>query len=326
MDYKSKQSPLVSIRCLVYNHEPYLRQCLDGFVMQKTDFAFVAIVHDDASTDGSAAIIQEYADKYPDIIKPIFETENQYSKRDGSLSKIMDNAIHPDAKYIAFCEGDDYWIDASKLQKQVNYMESHPECMLCGSNGLILTEKGLMRPAYFNQDFTSRIIDIKEIIGHWHFPTCSLIYRKSMNENYPEWTSQIYSGDQTRTLLAGIKGSIYSIGETTCVYRKMPENPYSLTNITQKNRLFEITEHIKLYTYFREEVPKDYYNIITEHINCLKKERDYILLKKQFILKPFFIMPLFSFRKLLFRNIPSYIKQCIHKYLSIDILKQGQYN
>lgn len=70
---------LVSIRCLVYNHEAYLRQCLDGFVMQKTNFRFEAIVHDDASTDGSAAIIREYAEKYPDIIKPIFETENQYS-------------------------------------------------------------------------------------------------------------------------------------------------------------------------------------------------------------------------------------------------------
>ena len=96
-----KESPLVSIRCLVYNHGPYLRQCLDGFVMQKTNFAFEAIVHDDASTDNSAEIIREYAEKYPDIIKPIYETENQYSKHDGSLRRIMDAAIHPDAKYIA---------------------------------------------------------------------------------------------------------------------------------------------------------------------------------------------------------------------------------
>lgn len=116
-----KGDPLVSIRCLVYNHEPYLRQCLDGFVMQKTTFPFEAIVHDDASTDGSAAIIREYAEKYPDIIKPIYEIENQWGK--GTISKIMDAAMHPGSKYIAMCEGDDYWTDPSKLQMQVDIME-----------------------------------------------------------------------------------------------------------------------------------------------------------------------------------------------------------
>lgn len=117
--------PLVTIRCVVYNHEPYLRQCLDGFVMQRTNFLFEAIVHDDASTDGSAAIIREYAEKYPDIIKPIYETENQYSK--GTLGDIMLAAGHPKAKYIAYCEGDDYWTDPNKLQLQVDFLESHPD-------------------------------------------------------------------------------------------------------------------------------------------------------------------------------------------------------
>ena len=106
---------LVSIQCLVYNHEPYLRQCLDGFVMQKTNFRFEAIVHDDASTDGSAAIIREYSEKYPDIIKPIYEAENQYSKHGGfsALFDILNSACK--GKYIAMCEGDDYWIDPMKL-------------------------------------------------------------------------------------------------------------------------------------------------------------------------------------------------------------------
>lgn len=125
--------PLVSIRCLVYNHEPFLRQCLDGFVMQQTTFPFEAIVHDDASTDGSAAIIREYAEKYPDIIKPIYETENQYCKH-GSLMKIIDDHIHPAAKYIAVCEGDDYWTDHLKLQKQVDFLEGHPDFVLCSGN------------------------------------------------------------------------------------------------------------------------------------------------------------------------------------------------
>ena len=119
---------IVSIQCLVYNHEPYLRKCLDGFVMQKTNFKFEAIVHDDCSTDGSAAIIREYAEKYPDIIKPIYETENQYSKHDGSLDRIMDSACK--GKYIALCEGDDYWTDPLKLQKQYDVLENSHNVIL----------------------------------------------------------------------------------------------------------------------------------------------------------------------------------------------------
>jgi glycosyltransferase involved in cell wall biosynthesis len=120
-------APLVSIRCLVYNHEPFLRQCLDGFVMQQTTFPFEAIVHDDASTDGSAAIIREYAEKYPDIIKPIYETENQYSKHDGSIRRAIEAVMHPASKYIAVCEGDDYWTDPNKLQIPVDFLEAHPD-------------------------------------------------------------------------------------------------------------------------------------------------------------------------------------------------------
>lgn len=126
-----QREPLVTVLCMVYNHEPFLRQCLDGFVMQQTTFPFEAVVHDDASTDGSAAIIREYAEKYPDIIKPIYETENQYSKGAASEAKNkIDLAIHPDTKYIALCEGDDYWTDPNKLQIQVDFLESHSDFSL----------------------------------------------------------------------------------------------------------------------------------------------------------------------------------------------------
>ena len=132
MNSSGTTPPMVAIKCLVFNHEPYLRECLDGFVMQQTDFPFVAIVHDDASTDRSADIIREYAERYPDIIRPIYETENQYSK--GTLGRVMDAAVDATgAKYIALCEGDDYWTDPHKLQKQVDFLESHEEYdMVCG--------------------------------------------------------------------------------------------------------------------------------------------------------------------------------------------------
>ena len=120
---------LVSIRCCAYNHEPYIRKCLEGFVMQKTTFRFQAVVHDDASTDGTAEVIREFADKYPDIIKPIYQTENQYSKKIKSLWKHVFPRCR--GKYIAICEGDDFWCDPNKLQMQYDFMEANPDYSLC---------------------------------------------------------------------------------------------------------------------------------------------------------------------------------------------------
>ena len=115
---------MVSVRCATYNHVNYIRQCLDGFVMQRTNFRFEVIVHDDASTDGTTEIIREYAEKYPDIIKPMYETENQYSKDVKAMNIRINNRLT--GKYIAICEGDDYWIDPLKLQKQVDFLDDHP--------------------------------------------------------------------------------------------------------------------------------------------------------------------------------------------------------
>ena len=119
----------VSISCLAYNHEPYISKCLDGFIMQKTDFPFEVLIHDDASTDRTADIIREYEAKYPDIIKPIYQTENKYSKGIG----ITKTYQFPRAKgkYIAMCEGDDYWTDPLKLQKQVDFLEKNEEYSAC---------------------------------------------------------------------------------------------------------------------------------------------------------------------------------------------------
>lgn len=120
-------TPLVSICCITYNHAPFIRQCLDGFLMQK-GVNYEILIHDDCSTDGTTEIVKEYAAKYPDLIFPLYETENQYSKGvwiDGF------NCRRAKGKYIAYCEGDDYWTDPLKLQKQVEFMESHPEYSVC---------------------------------------------------------------------------------------------------------------------------------------------------------------------------------------------------
>lgn len=124
-------APLVSICCITYNHAPFIRKCLDGFLMQETTFPVEILIHDDASTDGTDDIIHEYADKYPEKIFPLFEEQNQYSQ--GVLVDFF-NYNRARGKYIAYCEGDDHWTDPFKLQKQVDFMETHPEYSICFHN------------------------------------------------------------------------------------------------------------------------------------------------------------------------------------------------
>lgn len=216
----------VIIRCLVYNHEPYLRDCLEGFIMQKTNFPFKAVVHDDCSTDASAAIIREYAEKYPDIIEPIYETENQYSKQDGSLRRAMDTACSKRSKYFAYCEGDDYWIDPYKLQKQVDYMDSHPECTMTYTDVEVLTPHGKLSKVEHEKLWgeircNDNIADIDYIINHGAgtIHTCSIMRKADLIDDYPEAAKKCYVGDYPMEIFAALKGTVYGFSDKTAVYR-----------------------------------------------------------------------------------------------------------
>lgn len=223
---KSSMPLMVTIRCITYNHEPYIRQCLNGFVMQKTNFRFEAIVHDDASTDGTADIIREYAEKYPDIIKPIYETENQYSKHDGSLRRIMD--AHMRGKYIALCEGDDYWIDPLKLQKQVDFLEANPEFGMCYTDFNIWYEtKRKMDCSLFKnepQKFPAKYKTLKDwILAAGYVAPMTWVVRRELFLTYPN----IISVDGTFALFSHFmnESKVHCLSsETTAVYRKLRES------------------------------------------------------------------------------------------------------
>ena len=122
----------VSISCITYNHVHYIKDALNGFLMQKTDFAYEVLIHDDASTDGTNEIIRKYEDEYPEIFKPLYEKENQWDK--GRRGSVAFNFPRAQGKYIAICEGDDYWTDPYKLQKQVDFLDGNPDF------GLVHTE------------------------------------------------------------------------------------------------------------------------------------------------------------------------------------------
>lgn len=232
--------PLVAIQCLVYNHEPYLRDCLNGFVMQRTNFPFVAIVHDDASTDNSASVIREYAEKYPNIIKPIYEKENQWRKPDGSLLRIMNNAIDENgARYIAICEGDDYWTDPHKLQKQVDILETNPKLMACVTNTCMVDNKGNLLEAkkenvvQGNKEGVYNIYDFFKQPQH-QYPTATVVYRiRNIDEIRKKfrYTENAFLGDWTLWIILHSYGPFYYLDEVMAAYRI---NPTSLTHTVNR--------------------------------------------------------------------------------------------
>lgn len=206
----------VSVLCTAFNHEKFIRQALESFVSQKTNFRYEVIVHDDSSTDNTIEIIKEFEKKYPEIIKPIYETENQYSKG----KHIINTYMLPVAmgKYIAICEGDDYWCDEYKLQKQFDYMEGHPECSMCVHNTIIHDLQGKKKDNLFNSG-ESRELTINEVFFDWKVHTSSFFIRKQFAK-LPEQYTRYWFEDFVRLTLGFNYGKIYYLKDTMSVYNK----------------------------------------------------------------------------------------------------------
>lgn len=243
--------PKVVIWSLTYNHESYIRDALEGFIMQKTDFPFVVIVHEDASTDGTAAIIKEYAEKYPDIIFPIFEKENQYSKPNGSLNKIMLEAVNATgAVYMALCEGDDYWICKDKLQQQVDFLDAHSDYGLVHTNynRLNQTTKEIYK------DFGDKYViengyAFETLVRHRFIKTLTVLFRLSLITNLPKLPTGAFCGDAYIFYEVALKSKIHYIRESMCVYRLLRESASHSVNsekILQAYNSFEILDNFYL--------------------------------------------------------------------------------
>lgn len=265
---EENSQPMVTIRCLTYNHAPYIRQCLDGFVMQKTNFRFEAIVHDDASTDGTAAIVKEYGDKYPEIIKPILETENQYSKHDGSLGRIVNAHMH--GKYIAMCEGDDYWTDPLKLQKQVDFLESHPDYGMCYTRVEYFSQKNNKMMYKWGKEVKSG----KELLEKGNsIATLTVMIRKDLHK---QCLLDIYSehrnwkmGDYPLWLWVAFHSRIKFFPDVTGVYRVLESSASHSKDINK------VIDFAKSYTEIKMFFADRY---------CRKSTKTYKKIKEQYVL------------------------------------------
>lgn len=208
---------MVSVICITYNHKLFIRQAIESFLMQKTDFKYEIIIHDDCSTDGTAEIVREYAAKHPNLIKAILQTENQYSQNVHFMEKYM----YPIAKgkYFAICEGDDYWTDPCKLQKQVEAMEKHPEVDACTHQQVsyhALTHEKLGVKTYGDK---IKILPLKDvIIGEGGFVgTNTMLYRREVLVN-PLPFGKFMSYDYTWQIQGALRGGILYLPECMSAY------------------------------------------------------------------------------------------------------------
>lgn len=217
---------MVSVCCITYNQEKYIRRCLDGLVNQVCSFKYEIIVHDDASTDNTSGIVLEYADKYPDLIHPIIQTENQYSKGIIISSIIIKQAK---GKYCAICEGDDFWTDPHKLEKQVEAMERNPSCHICLHSVQGVNEdetpNGIMYP---NFKIDTGVISGERLLDYictneYVFQTTSFFMKtddlKEFFNNPPEFRRVSATGDTPYLLFFSTIGDVYYISDTMSCYR-----------------------------------------------------------------------------------------------------------
>lgn len=224
------KSPVVSISCVTYNHENYIRQCLDGFLMQVCSFDFEILIHDDASTDGTRIIIEEYQKKYPEIIKPIFQEENQYSKGIRSFNARF-NFPRAKGKYIALCDGDDYWSDSLKLQKQFECLENNPDIVLCcHRTSQLINEIEVVSNDRIAFDLVRH--STTEML-HTSYRPLSMLFR-NRPLNYNESLLQVPHGDAILIALLSQNGGTIVLNFVGGYYRVHENGVFSKKSVVQK--------------------------------------------------------------------------------------------
>lgn len=258
----------VSVLCTVYNQENYLVKCLDGFINQNTNFNYEIIINDDCSTDSSKSLIQKYAEKYPDIIKPIYQEENQFSKGVNIIREIMLPKAR--GKYIAMCEGDDYWCDNNKLQLQYEYMENHDECSLCCHNTIRHDVSGRTRDIKFNKWKNLHKLNEKETFTDWLVHTSSFFIRKEVLASRPDFAYKYWFGDYTIVTWSYVNGTIAVLPQIMSVYDW--NNPNGITYLNAHSNKNTELDRINYLKEFDVYTKNNYYDIIHTVIDSISFE------------------------------------------------------
>ncbi len=251
-----KKKPLLTVVTTTYNHEKFIGACLDGFVMQETDFPFQVIISDDVSKDKTRDIIKKYQKKYPDIIKPIFREKNL-----GAMDNFIETLNMVDTKYVALCDGDDFWTDKDKLQKQVTFLEEHEDYNICFHSTKIFFEDHSKEDEVIPSTMkdTTTFDDLKK---ECYIPANTVVYRwkfqkkDSFKKTFPK---DVVPGDYFVHLYHAQDGKIKFINETMSQYRRHDQGMWWLTAKPEQQEQFHLKYGMK-YLHFYKAL-KDYFGI-----------------------------------------------------------------
>lgn len=227
---RREQPPLVSICCATYNHEPFIAEAIEGFLMQRTRFPVEILIHDDASTDRTAAIVRSYEARYPWLIRPIYQSENQYSK---NIHIAHLNYARARGSYIALCEGDDAWTDPLKLDKQLALMREHPQCQLSFHSAprIDYARDGLRKMIGVYGE-ANRVVPIEEVIQKKYgtLPTASCVVDTDAVRRFSEFVrarSYLTLGDIYMQIISSLNGGALYINEPMSIYRARTEGSWT---------------------------------------------------------------------------------------------------
>ncbi len=275
------KTPLVSICCITYNHEKYLSQALDSFLRQECNFSYEILIHDDASTDGTRQIIEGYVERYGDIIRPLYQSENQYSKGIHNISGVY-NFPRARGRYIAMCEGDDLWLDVRKLRWQFEFMEAHPECsMCCHAAKLVRMDDAFSELRDLRPYKNDCILSTEQVVSKAkNIPTSSLFFRTELARKLPDWYYDCPVGDIPLQLFMALNGKVFYYNRPLSAYRVGNSGSWSAV---MEDRSFEkfyerwerhFRDMKRLYEAFDRDSGGAYHEAVEEAIERLRFQCD----------------------------------------------------
>lgn len=250
--------PVVSVHMITYNQGRYIASAIEGVIMQKTNFAFELVIGEDNSRDNTKNIINSYVKDYPDIIKPIFRSNNI-----GSMNNWIDTFKQCRGRYIAICEGDDYWTDPNKLQKQVDFLEANPDFAICFHNARKLIQKTGDDSSLFFNNPSKDVFTVTDIIKKNFIPTLTCVFRNKLFKEFPDWYYDAFPGDWPLHILNAQFGKIKYIDEIMGVYRIHDGGSVSMG----KNLIYNYERYIKTFESIEKGMGKKHKRIIAYTIS-----------------------------------------------------------
>lgn len=238
--------PRVSVLIIIYNQERFLRQAVDSALMQQASFGYEIVIGEDCSRDGSAAILEEYKRKYPDRIRVFFNERNL-----GANRNFVKTYGECRGEYVALLEGDDYWINPDKLQKQVEFLDVHQECSMCFHNARVTYEDNERDDRDFRSPGQKQHLKLEDLFEGNLISPSSAMFRKGLFDCFPEWFYDLYFGDWTLHILNAQHGDIEYLDQLMSVYR------IHGSGISRSRKQITLSK-VKLYDYLDEHFNHKY--------------------------------------------------------------------